>query len=248
MKEIDKACFGVFVQELRKEKGLTQLELAEKLYVSDKAVSKWERGLSLPDVTLLLPLAEALDVTVTELLEGRRMAPSTPMEPEAVETLVQRALTIPQARRFSAKNALIFVLCVLLAAGEIALLLMLGHSWEELGGSAGLVTLLCAAFGAYFWLFAPQRLSAYYDENRINCFVDGPLRMNIPGLAFNNRNWPHIVSAVRVSLTAIMLGYPLVYALLSLWIHNPLVFLPVTLGVIFGGLFIPIYAVGKKYE
>ena len=50
MFEIDKAKFGAFVAQLRKEKGLMQKELAEKLYVSDKAVSKWERGLSIPDV------------------------------------------------------------------------------------------------------------------------------------------------------------------------------------------------------
>ena len=46
MFEIDKAKFGAFVAQLRKEKGLMQKELAEKLYVSDKAVSKWERGVS----------------------------------------------------------------------------------------------------------------------------------------------------------------------------------------------------------
>ena len=47
MYELDKEKFGTFLVQLRKEKGLTQKELAEKLYVSDKAVSKWERGLSL---------------------------------------------------------------------------------------------------------------------------------------------------------------------------------------------------------
>ena len=47
MFEIDKAKFGTFVAQLRKEKGLMQKDLAEKLYVSDKAVSKWERGVSL---------------------------------------------------------------------------------------------------------------------------------------------------------------------------------------------------------
>ena len=58
MYEMDKAAFGAFLAGLRKQKGMTQKELAQQLYVSDKAVSKWERGLSLPDVTLLLPLAD----------------------------------------------------------------------------------------------------------------------------------------------------------------------------------------------
>lgn len=50
MFEIDKKAFGSFIAELRKEKGMTQKELAEKLFVSDKAVSKWETGGSIPDV------------------------------------------------------------------------------------------------------------------------------------------------------------------------------------------------------
>ena len=67
---IDREKFGAFLAQLRKERGLTQKELAERLFVSDKAVSKWERCQSLPDVALLLPLAEILGVSVTELLRG----------------------------------------------------------------------------------------------------------------------------------------------------------------------------------
>lgn len=50
MYELDKAAFGRFLAQLRREKGMTQKELAATLYVSDKAVSKWERGLSVPDI------------------------------------------------------------------------------------------------------------------------------------------------------------------------------------------------------
>lgn len=65
---------GMFIAKERKEKGLTQAELAEKLNVSDKAVSKWERGLCLMDMSLLSPLSEILDVSVNELLAGERIA------------------------------------------------------------------------------------------------------------------------------------------------------------------------------
>ena len=72
---------GPFIRQLRKERHMTQKELASRLNVTDKAVSKWELGTSLPDVALLLPLAEALGVSVTELLGG---APETPPQtPEA---------------------------------------------------------------------------------------------------------------------------------------------------------------------
>ena len=63
---------GALIAQARKEKELTQKALAEQLHVSVQAVSKWERGLSCPDIGLLEPLAEALNLTVTELLSGRR--------------------------------------------------------------------------------------------------------------------------------------------------------------------------------
>ena len=86
---MDRAACGAFMARLRRERGWTQKELAEKLYVTDKAVSKWERGLSMPDSALLLPLAEALGVSVTELLQGRRMEAGEALSRERVEDLVQ---------------------------------------------------------------------------------------------------------------------------------------------------------------
>lgn len=64
---------GNFISKLRKEKGLTQQELAAKLHLTDKAISKWERGLSCPDISLLVPLSELLGVSVNELLLGEKI-------------------------------------------------------------------------------------------------------------------------------------------------------------------------------
>ena len=61
--------FGATIATLRKQKGLTQLELARQMGVTDKAVSKWERDLSFPDVASLPKLAEVLDTSVDELLK-----------------------------------------------------------------------------------------------------------------------------------------------------------------------------------
>ena len=58
------------IQTLREKRGYTQKQLAEKLYVSDKTISKWETGKGLPDISLLEPLAKALSVSVAELLSG----------------------------------------------------------------------------------------------------------------------------------------------------------------------------------
>lgn len=64
---------GEFIAEKRKEKNLTQVELAKKLGVTDKAVSKWERGLGCPDVSILEILSKELDVSILELLKGRKI-------------------------------------------------------------------------------------------------------------------------------------------------------------------------------
>lgn len=63
---------GLFISQLRKEKKMTQKELAKQLHITDKAVSKWERGLSYPDISLLNSLAEILGVATSELLNGER--------------------------------------------------------------------------------------------------------------------------------------------------------------------------------
>lgn len=64
---------GKFINTLRREKGFTQLQLADKLGISDKTISKWERGVGLPDVSLMLPLCEILDISVNELLTGEKV-------------------------------------------------------------------------------------------------------------------------------------------------------------------------------
>ena len=64
---------GGLIAAIRKEQGLTQEQLGEKLYVTGKAVSKWERGVSAPGIDLLEPLARVLGITVTELLAGERV-------------------------------------------------------------------------------------------------------------------------------------------------------------------------------
>ena len=70
---MDKNITGRFIAELRKQKGFTQKELAEKLMVTDKAISRWETGKGLPDTSLLKPLGDVLGVSITELLSGKRI-------------------------------------------------------------------------------------------------------------------------------------------------------------------------------
>ena len=64
---------GKFISALRKEKGMTQEQLAEKMGVTDKSISRWENGKTLPDISILVALAEELNVEISELLNGRKM-------------------------------------------------------------------------------------------------------------------------------------------------------------------------------
>ena len=144
---MDKTEFGAFVAQNRKVMGWTQKELAEKLHVTDKAVSKWERGLSYPDVTLLEPLAGVFGMGVTELVSCRSGGPSPapaewadrelpPKEEERPEeAAVQALLDISgeslhtERKRGRRRTFLLAVLAVLLlAALAVAGILLLGKN------------------------------------------------------------------------------------------------------------------------
>ena len=71
---MDAQKFGAFVAQCRKDKKMTQADLAAKLNVTDKAVSRWERGLGFPDINTLEPLASALEISVAELMQSERFA------------------------------------------------------------------------------------------------------------------------------------------------------------------------------
>ena len=254
MFEIDKEKFGEFVAGLRKEKGLTQKELSERLFVSDKAVSKWESGRSLPDVSLLVPLAENLGVTVTELLECRRIENADRMEPKEVEELVKKTIGLSDAgkRRVPKKGeVLTYILCVLAAAGEVAALLAFGVTLEEMSAYVFTFVGLGAIFGAYFFFFVKERLPSYYDENKIDVYSDGPLRLNLPGVHFNNGNWSRVVRAARLGTMLMTVGGSALFGFFRVFFPefaaSPALVAPMLI-LTLSALFLPIYFAAKKRE
>ena len=81
---MDTKKIGAFLKQCRKEKNLTQEQLAEKFEVSARTVSRWETGINMPDLSILVQLAEYYDVEIRELLDGER---SQTMNKEMKETL-----------------------------------------------------------------------------------------------------------------------------------------------------------------
>mgnify|MGYP002508465917 FL=1 len=104
---MDQAKVGKFISVLRKEQGLTQEALGEKLGVTNKTVSRWENGNYMPDIELLLPLGEALGVSVNELLAGERLDDEQ-FRKQADENLVkavrESAFTVEERKKFFRKK------------------------------------------------------------------------------------------------------------------------------------------------
>ena len=133
---MDNAKCGKFISELRKERGLTQGQLAEKIGVTDKAVSKWETGRGFPDVSVLAPLAEALGTTITELVNGERS------EAALMQTDVDKAVTA--ALESAGKTAREYISVFLFIAGAVCMALPLylvgiGFPWVICGAALVLI-------------------------------------------------------------------------------------------------------------
>ena len=166
MYQISNEKFGLFIAELRKQKDLTQKELAEKLYVSDKTISKWERGLSMPNVVLLIPIANVLDVTVTELLCGERIEPQENISAKETNELVVDPLdmTVRNSIHQHRKNwILAYLLCFLISIAEIIMVVVSENSLVEMKRDILLVAGLMLLLGAWFCFFTKGILPTYYD-------------------------------------------------------------------------------------
>lgn len=255
MYNLNKNDFGAFVAALRKEKGYTQKQLAEMLYISDKAISKWETGISVPDVALLIPLADALGVSVTELLQCQRMHQAEPMTPTEVEDLVKTAIAYseenPAGKRAIKPRLLItYLICVFTMLMEMALMYHLGFTRLQLSEPILTTTVLCPIFGLYFMVFMLEKLPQYYDDYRISNFSDGPLRMNIPGVRISNRNWPYIVRVCRFWSMGMLVGHPALVIVMNLFAPQFYAAYekPILLVLMLGGLFVPLVIVGRKHQ
>lgn len=93
---------GNFLRELRKSKGLTQEQLAERLNVSGRTVSRWENGMTMPDLDLLIELADLYDIDIRELIDGERK--NDKMDKETKETLKKVADYAETEKRILAKR------------------------------------------------------------------------------------------------------------------------------------------------
>lgn len=136
---------GKFIATCRKDKGFTQMQLAEKLNITNRAVSKWETGKSIPDASIMLDLCDILDITVNELLSGERIAMEN-YQKKAEENLVDLQNKKEQAKKSMLRTDLIWLtITILLAPIHLAI----NYFFPENNGTG--VGLLIGASGAILY-------------------------------------------------------------------------------------------------
>ncbi len=111
---MDQIKIGEFIAEERKAKKYTQRELADKLSISDKTISKWERGNGFPEVSLLLPLCNELEITVNELLSGERLQ-AMDYKKKAEKNMVNLVKEAQESKKKIIMSAMVGVLVIVAA-------------------------------------------------------------------------------------------------------------------------------------
>lgn len=121
---MDQAKIGRFISELRKDEGLTQEQLAEKIGVTQKSVSRWETGKNMPDVSLLQLLSSELNISVSELLEGEKNEAEKKNTDEAIKKVIDYSASLKHNQVFKQKDVnfitgiVAILVAVLLAIGS----------------------------------------------------------------------------------------------------------------------------------
>ena len=147
---MDQIKIGQFISQMRKEKGLTQRQLADELLISDRTISKWETGKGMPDVSLMMPLCEILGINVNELLSGEKLS-----DEEYKQKAEENIVNILSEKKTNIKRLLtsgaIFVISGIAAGlncGAIVSGNLNGKATIMLVVSAIITTLLGIAFGS----------------------------------------------------------------------------------------------------
>ena len=138
---MNQECIGAFISEMCKEQGMTQEQLAEKLGVSQKSISRWENGKTMPDLSLYEPLCEALGVHVSELLYAKKMS-NDEKAVQGEKTALNLIMTKSQLETFGIFTELLILVGIIIS---ITLTKVLATTTFQM-----VVTLVC---GWFVWGF-----------------------------------------------------------------------------------------------
>ncbi len=158
---MDAKIFGAFIAACRKEQNMTQAELAVQLHVTDKAVSRWERGVGFPDINTIEPLAAALGISVLELMKSERITENEVAKEEAAGSITDALSIAAEQRRQERKKA--FSLLGVTAGIVIFVLFLDSMQWQidaPIFWCVGVVFPLLCVFGSLVLLIHGIRQKA----------------------------------------------------------------------------------------
>lgn len=126
---MDAEKFGTFIAAVRKEKNMTQAQLAEKIHVTDKAVSRWERGVGFPDINMIEPLADALEISVLEIMKWEKIM-KTEISNKVVSEAMADIFQLAEKQRIDdRRNTMLAGVCIVLAL--ITVIFIGKNAWFE---------------------------------------------------------------------------------------------------------------------
>ena len=158
---MDQIVIGKFIASERKRKGYTQRQLADILEISDKTISKWERGNGFPDVSLLLPLCNELDITVNELLCGERVS-----EEDYQKKAEENMVSMIKEREENKKKVICTTITGLIATVAFITLILVVCVYTEVMTLPVKIVLVCIACG----IFVPGLIVAMEGDRTIGYY------------------------------------------------------------------------------
>lgn len=145
---MDAKQFGTFIAQCRKENGMTQAELANKINVTDKAISRWERGIGFPDINTIEPLADALELSILEIMKSERIETKNCSDKDAVD-LMKSTTEIAMKNRKQELTATVLAIFTTI----IVAILSWNAGFGNLGGSIFFGTIVSVAeISIYYYM------------------------------------------------------------------------------------------------
>lgn len=158
---MDQVVIGKFIASERKRKGYTQRQLADILEISDKTISKWERGNGFPEVSLLLPLCNELDITVNELLSGERVS-----EEDYQKKAEENMMSMIKEREENKKKVILTTITGLIATVAFITLILVVCVYTEVMALPVKIVLICIACG----IFVPGLIVAMEGDRTVGYY------------------------------------------------------------------------------
>ena len=158
---MDQVVIGKFIASERKRKGYTQRQLADILEISDKTISKWERGNGFPEVSLLLPLCNELDITVNELLSGERVS-----EEDYQKKAEENMMSMIKEREENKKKVILTTITGLIATVAFITLILVVCVYTEVMAQPVKIVLVCIACG----IFVPGLIVAMEGDRTVGYY------------------------------------------------------------------------------